>query len=676
MKKTLSIKDAAVCRRALGAKAFALAVLPVAISTHAAQFEFENGSSLAFDNYITYGAQWRVQAPDKKLYKTRQSYSNVKAGQGLATTPDGNTSDIPAGFDNFVETLKASEDEALRLNTDDGNLNFNAGSMTQNKVTWISELDFKGTMGDVEYGAFLRGKAYYDQVYAERSTHMRAEDYWRYNAGKYAKTGDRLLGSTGGHGFPDQFTSTTTCNDPSIGSACMVGPQGYGGTADLGEFAEDTRDELGAKARFLDAFVYTNFELGGQKFALRVGEQVINLGESNFFPGLMGMVNSLNAYDSHQPGVEVKELLLPTGAIDLKWAINSDISLEAYWQYDWNPHYLDPAGSFFSMTDFLGAGNSTMAALIENDYDPAIIDIGDTTGIEDGRTYLMGFIPNGKNIDPNKNGGQWGIGGHYMFEDGSDIGLYHVVYHAKIPSLVINPGDVSTILPEGFATGAGGLNRYQDIYLPKDYSIRYMDEIRTYGASFTTNVGEVNVFGEYTWTANAPVVTANDYTAKFRESATELPVNPENAWKPFNAPKRVPINQVNLGVLHVLGSNILSDQVNVIAETGVVQYQGVDNSDVKYDNHGWGVAMRMEHFYFSVMPGVDISVPFSVQVGLDGTIREQNIIEDAKTVGIGVNLVYLGNFSTGLQYATYFGADDENWVNDRDNVSFTVKYSM
>lgn len=650
MMKSLSIKEGAVRRGSMGAKAFALAVLPVAIHSHAAQFEFDNGNSLAWDNYFTYGAQYRVQGPDHKLTRLGKQFSSVASGQAQVISPDGQSMTNTGDYEYFVSQIKATEDASLKLNTDDGNLNFREG-LTQNKVTWISELDFKGSTADgTEYGAFLRGKAYYDDVYARRSTHMRASDYWRYNAGKYQSDAQGFYCLVG----------------PCMGT--FSGPIGYEGSADLGELPEATRDELGSKARFLDAFVYTNFQIDGQKLALRVGEQVINLGESNFYPGLMGMVNSLNAYDSHQPGVEVKELLLPTGAIDLKWSVNSDISLEGYYQYEWKPHYLDPAGSFFSMTDFLGAGGGPIAA-IQHYADADLYSIGDTNIIQ-GDTVLMGFIPLNKKDNPSQSG-QWGVGGHYMFEDGSDVGLYHVVYHAKIPSLVINKGELAGAVPV-----AADFNAVQDIYFPESYDIRYFDNIRTYGASFSTNVGEVNVFGEYTWTANAPVVTANDYGPHLRDAVANPDQNPDNALQLFNAPKRVPVNQVNLGILHVLGSNFLSDQINMIMETGIVQYQGISNREVKYDNHGWGVAGRIDNLFFSVMPGIDVSVPLSFRVGLDGTIREQDMIEDAKSVGIGVNVIYLGKLDVGLSYATYFGGGTDNWVNDRDNVSFTMKYSM
>ena len=234
------------------------------------------------------------------------------------------------------------------------------------------------------------------------------------------------------------------------------------------------------------------------------------------------------------------------------------------------------------------------------------------------------------------------------------------MYHSKIPSLVINPAATPTEVPlsDDFSHWT---------YLPESYTIRHFDNIRTYGASFTTNVGEVNLFGEYTWTANAPVVTANKY---------RLAETPDRAEAMFNAPKRVPVNQVNLGILHVLGANILSDQINLIAETGIVQYQGISNRDVKYDNHGWGLAMRMDNNFYSVAPGIDLVVPFSFQIGLDGTIREQNIIEDAKVLGIGLTMIYLGKFEMGMMYSTYFGAGADHWVNDRDNISFNVKYSM
>jgi hypothetical protein len=53
-----------------------------------------------------------------------------------------------------------------------------------------------------------------------------------------------------------------------------------------------------------------------------------------------------------------------------------------------------------------------------------------------------------------------------------------------------------------------------------------------------------------------------------------------------------------------------------------------------------------------------------------------NIVEDAKAVSVGLNLSYLQRLEAGIAYTTYFGGGIDNWINDRDNVALTLKYSF
>ena len=203
----------------------------------------------------------------------------------------------------------ASQDDELLadVNGDDGNRNFDGGQV-QSRFDLLSEIDLN--FGD--YGAFVRGRAYYDDVYA------RADN---------------------DHDSPATSNNVSTDHD---------------------RFTEDTRELMGKKAELLDAFLYGHASLGEQHLSLRAGRQVINWGESLF---LQGGVSSgqgpLDATRANQPGVELKEIFLPVGQVMAQLDLTDSMSVSAYYQYEWEETRLNPAGSYFSFQDFLDEGGES-----------------------------------------------------------------------------------------------------------------------------------------------------------------------------------------------------------------------------------------------------------------------------------------------------------------------------
>ncbi len=123
-----------------------------------------------------------------------------------------------------------------------------------------------------------------------------------------------------------------------------------------GNFPDETEDEHGAHAEFLDAYAYASFDVGERVLDLRVGSQVINWGEATFFSGINGMQNRFDASVANVPGTEVKEIFLPTGAVYAQIDLTSALALQTYYQYDWKHTILNGVGSYFSQQDYLGPG--------------------------------------------------------------------------------------------------------------------------------------------------------------------------------------------------------------------------------------------------------------------------------------------------------------------------------
>jgi hypothetical protein len=147
------------------------------------------------------------------------------------------------------------------VNDDDGNVNTDQWDpySTAIKLTTDFELKYRN------YGAFVRTKLFYD--------------HWIYEE----------LGT----------------RNNRFGSRPMV-------DAARGD---DARNFGGRGADILDAFVYTNFDVGNTPVSLRAGKQVINWGESLFIQGGISSYLPVDVSAIRTPGSELKEAYLPVPAL-------------------------------------------------------------------------------------------------------------------------------------------------------------------------------------------------------------------------------------------------------------------------------------------------------------------------------------------------------------------------
>lgn len=202
-----------------------------------------------------------------------------------------------------VRTEERSQRLVAGANADDGNRNFDDGSLINNRAAVLGELDLQRG----RYGVFLRGSAFYDDVYAR--------------------------------------------GDNDHDSPATVNKRG-----DHDEFTDSAESRLGRRARMLDAFVYGGWSLGGTELDVRVGDQVVSWGESLFFPNMSGAQGPVDATKSNVPGTEVKDILLPTSQAVARWTLTPRWTLSGYYQWDWEQTELNPAGAYFSTSDVTGPG--------------------------------------------------------------------------------------------------------------------------------------------------------------------------------------------------------------------------------------------------------------------------------------------------------------------------------
>jgi hypothetical protein len=200
------------------------------------------------------------------------------------------------------------------------------------------------------------------------------------------------------------------------------------------------RTQLGSKAKdrtvrggdFLDMYARASFSAGTDiPIEVRIGRQVLSLGESTFIPNGINVVNSADLSKLRAPGAEIKEALLPVNMAKLSIGVAPNVTVEPFYLMEFRRNELEPAGTYFSTNDFASLGGRTV-----------FLGFG---GLAD--TGSLGGIPRADDRDAS-NTNQYGVAVHTLLTSlhDTDLGLYFARYNsrspvisARTPTTAINP---------------------------------------------------------------------------------------------------------------------------------------------------------------------------------------------------------------------------------------------
>lgn len=475
-------------------------------SGSAGALDFEvGGTDVKLENLVSIGASMRMQKRDNALV----GKSSLNPGLCVARAgDDGSSGPDPSGNNAFSgDTCSATRDSqdgngtandffvrqpgSYQPNGDNGNLNFDQYDIVHATAKLTSDL----TVNLFGFNVFARGLYFFDANYAD---------------------------------FSEQHPDTTLQPAES-------------------DYPDSARAVNGTDFQMLDYFVSRAFEIGGRQVSVKLGNHVINWGESGFIaPNSLNTVNPLNQALLRLPGFDIKELFLPVGMFSVNAEVLDGVNLEAFYQYEWKPFVVDPAGSFFSSADLLGAGGRfAMLSFAKAPEDPLELyepyrnpdDPSAVLGSRSDRTMMRNFEEERARLPDD--GGQYGVALKTYFEglnNGTEFGFYFANYHARVPSISIIAAD-ATCIPDSplgtpadnvlgllnptgcgvpvqnltvLATGSGS---YQPATGANDalpvgsisYFAEYPEDIHVYGVSFNTTLGDWAWSGEYAFRDNLPV---------------------------------------------------------------------------------------------------------------------------------------------------------------------------
>ena len=122
--------------------------------------------------------------------------------------------------------------------------------------------------------------------------------------------------------------------------------------------AAEAKDLAGQDLEVLDLYVTGAFEAGDTPVDVRLGNHVLNWGESTFIQNGVNVVNPFDVTKLRTPGAELRDALVPVPLVSASVAPTAALSLEGFYQIDWKKTEIDPVGTYFSTNDYVGAGGN------------------------------------------------------------------------------------------------------------------------------------------------------------------------------------------------------------------------------------------------------------------------------------------------------------------------------
>lgn len=490
---------------------------------------------------------------------------------------DIGNSDISVRWDNTLKYSNAfrvsGQDQELTtiINQDDGNRNFDRG-LVSNRFDILSEVE---VMYGSNFGVRVSGAAWYDSVY-NRSTDHDNPASWNY-------------------------------------------PR-----TEFGEFQSDVRDLHGRDAEFLDYFVLGNFDIGGRNLTARLGQHALTWGESLFF-GANGIAGGMQPVDAVKalsvPNTQFRELIRPVEQLSMQFDLTPDITLAAYYQFEWEGHRLPGAGSYFNVGETMGDGSERL---------------------------LLGPQPFSPSVpvryNEPKDSGQGGVSVRFRLPNGNaEYGLYAIRFHAKTPTAHMRLG----------AAGA------------QAFEWAYGENIKAFGASVSNTFGPVNLGLEVSTRRNSPLVSS---------SVVVLPGQVEDNDDNAAFAKGNTLH-AQLSMIATLPTNPVFRESSLTGEVAWNRALSVTDNPEAVDPNttrdAWGFRAVFTPTYRQVLSQLDLSVPVGIGYSPKGASRAVGGfgVDRGGDFNIGVRGTYLQDWNFGVTYTNYFGSPG-HFLNAQNRYSF------
>jgi hypothetical protein len=449
---------------------------------------------------------------------------------------------------------------AASLNGDQGDLNYgHKGSIFQAPAKVTSDL----TLTWKDFGVFARALYFYDFVNND-FTETHPDEITPQNALQVGRHVQNLGGAL-------SLSNLTTCLTNAVSGTGLLGNvvsgvlcptqgpllnnRGYGQPDGNGNFVVYGRggyvrsrrtdgEELaqaGTNMQYLDTYFYGKLPIpftAEKTLSFKIGRQLVNWGESTTLAiNSLNQANPVNANNVYRIGGQVEEFFTPINMVDLSFEPFENATVEGFYQLEWQPVEVQTPGTYFSSlpvgTNY--TGKTINASFGQSPLDPAGI----------GRPQdnpLAGITNSSATIDrladrEARTWGQYGIKLDYYSDrlnNGTDISLYYMHYHSRLPYASFyasypscaraggNSSHLDATDPVTFLATCPDIPLVHSIvdtqhpeaqYATSDtlgidtakLQLEYPDNINLIGVSFNTTFGSWSVQGEVAYRPDLPL---------------------------------------------------------------------------------------------------------------------------------------------------------------------------
>ncbi len=328
-----------------------------------------------------------------------------------------------------------------------------------------------------------------------------------------------------------------------------------------------------------------------------------------------------------------------------------------------------------------------------------------------------------------EDGGQYGLRLSWFLPELNDteISFYHMNYHSRRP---VFSGITADFGGEALAHDVGMLvsteithDNYTDLQAFSRVELDYIEDIKLYALSFNTAIGTTSVAGEVSFRQDEPLQIddvellfaampqqlANDLGRDELDGISQMPVFQGGARA--NGYILSDTLQAQMTLTHLWGPTFGASQLVTLLEVGGIDIRDMPDQDVLRLNgpgtarnggvagkeglemalqdgvetnpfptaFAWGYRFVSKLDYNDVFAGINVSPKFVFSHDVNGITPDPLFlfVEDRKSVSFGLGFDYQSRWSADLSYNSFFGGvGTTNQMEDRDYVSFNIKYSI
>lgn len=502
------------------------------------------------------------------------------------------------------------------INSDDGNLNFKKGERFSELLKLTSELNLRY---QERYGVSVQGVAFHDFELMDRQRRHR-----------------------------------------QISSAALR--------------------EVGSGAELLATFAYGRWLLGDRALDVRLGRQVVNWGETLFYPNSVDAINPIDAGALRVPGAAVKDAYIPTPMVYAAFELRDGLRIEGYWQSAsaWEHSRIEPCGSFHSVLDMLGEGCDYLAVPLSRsgpgfDNPVQAAAYGKAQGFSATSLPSSVFISRGPDMDAD-NSAQYGVALHWQPPQlgRTEVGVYYLRYNMHAPMLGMTVGQP---LPTQSAPRVSPVS--------PTYYAEYLEKRDLFGISFNTLITGDNpsynlkLAGELSYRPDTPVALGfSEYMpAALTGASAGLAVGTR-----LDGYREKSMYQASLSAIYSFTGLLGADSAALAGEVLGSRVPGLESSIDYYDASAdaYGAQARLQLTYANVFDRVSLVPRISYQHSIAGVAPPftNGLDQGARSWSLGLEAIHEKAVSVGMLYVGYGGGGLSNKRADRDYLGFRIRYSF